>query len=317
VDHTKPVTKTAEDVSSNVEEESLPASLPAGIMDIDSKDKENPQICGEYAQDMYAYLRQLERGLVIRKNFLQGCAINGKMRAVLVDWLVEVHGQFKLLQETLYMSVFILDCYLQVDGLWLKRNQLQLVGVTSMFIASKVEEMYAPEINDFVYITDRSYSAEEIRAMELKILHAINFKINRPLPLHFLRRNSKAGDVDVLQHGLAKYFMELTLPEYEIAHQPPSLVAAACLFLSLRLLEPSATLASVWTPVLEAYSTYSRQDLMGLVFKVSEMVVKVDQSKLQAVRTKYKSKKFLKVAELEELCGQVVTKLAAKDIDGL
>ena len=103
---------------------------------------------------MYAYLRTIEEGLVIKKDFLKGCSVNGKMRGVLIDWLVEVHTQFKLLQETLYMTVYIIDKYLQVvsrlsdlpfkfhnsqvEGLTIRRNKLQLVGVSAMFIASKV-----------------------------------------------------------------------------------------------------------------------------------------------------------------------------------
>merc|ERR1712061_78113 len=128
--------------------------------------------------------------------------INGKMRGVLIDWLIEVHSQFKLLQETLYMTIYIIDKFLQVEGFTVRRNKLQLVGVSAMFIASKVEEMYAPEINDFVYITDNAYTAEEIRAIELRILNTLGFNFSRPLPLHFLRRISKAGDVDVLQHTI-------------------------------------------------------------------------------------------------------------------
>ena len=104
-----------------------------------------------------------------------------------------------------------------------------------MFIASKYEEMYAPEIGDFVYITDRAYTESQIREMELKILTAMRFELGRPLPLHFLRRNSKAGNVDALTHTLAKYTMELTLVDYKMAHIKPSMIAAAALALSLRV----------------------------------------------------------------------------------
>merc|ERR1712168_403344 len=78
------------------------------VLDIDAQDSENPQLCAEYAPAMYAYLRTVEEGLVIKKDFLKGCSVNGKMRGVLIDWLVEVHTQFKLLQETLYMTVYII-----------------------------------------------------------------------------------------------------------------------------------------------------------------------------------------------------------------
>merc|ERR1712055_247352 len=253
-------------------------TIPDGVSNIDEQDSENPQLCAEYAPAMYAYLRTVEQGLVIKKDFLKGSSINGKMRGVLVDWLIEVHTQFKLLQETLYMTIYIIDKYLQAEGLTIRRNKLQLVGVTAMFIASKVEEMYAPEINDFVYITDNAYSSAEIRQMELKLLNTLSFNFSRPLPLHFLRRNSKAGDVDVLQHTVAKYLVELTLLEYDMAHYPPSAVAAAALFLSLRLLEPDSTLSSVWTVTLQHYSTYTGRDLLPIVTKLAQALVRAKRT---------------------------------------
>jgi len=287
--------------------------LPEGVPDIDLKDQDNPQLCAEYASSLYAYLRNVEKGLVIQKDFLKGCSVNGKMRAVLIDWLIEVHSQFKLLQETLFMAVYLIDKYLQVDGLLIRRNKLQLVGVTAMFIASKVEEMYAPEINDFVYITDQAYTAAEIRQMELRMLRAIDFNFSRPLALHFLRRNSKAGDVDVMQHTVAKYLLEMALVEYDLAHYPPSMMAAAALLLSLVISETDSTLSSAWIPTLQYYSTYKHTQLLPIVTKLAQIVLVTKESQLQAVHTKYMGRKFFKVGEYSELRGNKVQKLARKD----
>ena len=85
------------------------------------------------------------------------------------------------------------------------RNKLQLVGVAAMLVAAKYEEIYAPEVKDFVYITDRAYTEKEILKMEIKILSVLQFDLGRPLPLHFLRRASKAGGVEAITHTLAKY----------------------------------------------------------------------------------------------------------------
>ena len=120
------------------------------------------------------------------------------------DWLVGVHLQFHLLQETLYTTVAILDRFLQVEVGSITRNKLQLVGVAAMLGASKDEEIYAPEVKDFVYITDRAYSEKDILRMEIRILATLNFDLGRPLPLHFLRRASKAGGVEAATHTLAK-----------------------------------------------------------------------------------------------------------------
>ena len=192
-----------------------------------------------------------------------------------------------------------------------------MVGVSAMFIASKIEEMYAPEINDFVYITDNAYTAADIRQMELRMLSSLGFNFSRPLPLHFLRRNSKAGDVDVLQHTVAKYLIEISLLEYDMAHIPPSLMAAGALFLSLRLLEPNTTLATTWTPTLTHYSSYSTKEILPVVCKLAQVLTRRDDTKLQAVHTKYENKKFMKVANMTDLQGEIVVRLAKKQLSGL
>lgn len=59
--------------------------------------------------------------------------INPKMRSILIDWLIKVHKKFKLLPETLYLTVNIIDRYLSLEVV--SRKILQLIGVTAMHIA--------------------------------------------------------------------------------------------------------------------------------------------------------------------------------------
>ena len=175
------------------------------VEDVDADDAGNPELVVEYVNDIYAYLRQLERAQCVKADYLAGqTEVRPKMRAVLVDWLVGVHLQFHLLQETLYTTVAILDRFLQVEVDSVSRNKLQLVGVSAMLVAAKYEEIYAPEVKDFVYITDRAYTEKEIMKMEIRILATLKFDLGRPLPLHFLRRASKVGGVDTATHTLAK-----------------------------------------------------------------------------------------------------------------
>merc|ERR1712133_309796 len=285
--------------------------LPPGVKDIDEDDGDNPQLCSEYAFDTYVYLKQLETRAFIPSNYLSGCPANDKMRAVLIDWLVEVQIQFKLLQETLFLTVDTIDRYLNIDGKNVHRSRLQLVGVAAMFLVSKIEEVYAPAVSDFVYITDNAYTDVEIRQMELRIIRALNFDLCQPIALNFLRRYSKAGEVDVLQHSLAKYALEICLHDIDMVSIAGSLQAAAALCMSLLLLDKSTSLDTAWTPTLQYYSGYSAQAVLEILPKIASNVLKVkSNSKLQAVRTKYKSGKFLKVADIEELRSERLLELA-------
>jgi len=295
------------------------------VDNIDKDDVENPQLVVEYVNEIYAYLRQLETIQDIREDYLNkstGTTILPKMRTVLVDWLIQVHSQFNLLQETLYLTVAILDRFLQDSACKIERKQLQLVGVAAMFIASKYEEMYAPEIGDFVYITDRAYTEPQIREMEMKILSTLRFDLGRPLPLHFLRRNSKAGNVDALTHTLAKYAMELTLVDYKMAHIKPSVIAAAALALSLKVLEdrnrmeeekPKA-ISEMWNSTLVHYTTYTFDMISDTVEKLAGLMLttsKADaKSKNMAVRKKYEDKKLSKIALFAELTGPSMEAMA-------
>lgn len=118
--------------------------------------------------------------------------INDKMRAMLNDWLIEVHLKFKLVPETLFLTVNLIDRFLA--RYQVHRQKLQLVGVTCMLIASKYEEIYAPEVKDFVYITDKAYDKEEILQMEREILMTLEFDISGPSPFRFLERFVKFVD---------------------------------------------------------------------------------------------------------------------------
>merc|ERR1711942_337401 len=301
-----------QDVPMEIEQDEVVCRIPEGVKDIDAEDSSNPQLCTEYALEIYAYLKQLEKRGSVRSDFLSGCPTSDKMRSVLVDWLVEVQIQFKLLQETLFLTVDTIDRFMALEGRSIPRAKLQLVGVSAMFLISKIEEVYAPAISDFVYITDHAYTDMDIRQMELRIIRALNFDLCQPISLDFLRRYSKAGEVDVLQHSLAKYTLEVCLLDFSLVNVSGSLLSSAALCLSLLILGKSASLDTVWSPPLEYYSGYSAEEVMAVIPRMASNVYKMNRNnKLQAVRTKYRSGKFLKVADIEELKSEKLVELAA------
>lgn len=95
--------------------------------------------------------------------------IQPRMRAILFDWLIEVCDVYKLHRETYYLAVDYIDRYLSGPRKVLK-SQLQLIGITCLFIAAKIEEIYPPKISEFAYVTDTACTDEEILGQEIIIL---------------------------------------------------------------------------------------------------------------------------------------------------
>uniref|UniRef100_A0A8C9STX7 Cyclin B2 n=1 Tax=Scleropages formosus TaxID=113540 RepID=A0A8C9STX7_SCLFO len=269
------------------------------IEDIDEGDADVPQLCSEYVKDIYVYLRHLEAQQSIRPRYMQGYEINERMRALLVDWLIQVHSRFHLLQETLYMTVALLDRFLQVQPV--SQRKLQLVGVTAMLIASKYEEMYTPEVGDFCYITDNAFTKAQIREMETLMLRDLNFQLGRPLPLHFLRRASKAGNANAEKHTLAKYLMELTLVDYNMVHYNPSEIAAAALF---------CVACQTW--LSQYYCYYDEDHLRPVMQQMAKNVIIVNEglTKNLAVKNKYASSRLMKISLLPQLKSTLIKDMA-------
>ena len=91
------------------------------------------------------------------------------MRAVLINWIVNVHLKYQLAQETLFLTVNLIDGYLEKESV--EKSRLQLLGITALWIAAKYEEVYqVPKMSNLVYITDSVYTKEDILDMEHKIL---------------------------------------------------------------------------------------------------------------------------------------------------
>jgi cyclin B len=89
--------------------------------------------------------------------------ITEPMRSILVDWIIEVHYKFKLVPETLHLAIQIVDRFMATTDEVVVRRVLQCVGVTSLFIACKYEEMFVPEIRDLTYICDGAYTESQVR----------------------------------------------------------------------------------------------------------------------------------------------------------
>uniref|UniRef100_A0A8C7S022 Cyclin B3 n=1 Tax=Oncorhynchus mykiss TaxID=8022 RepID=A0A8C7S022_ONCMY len=257
--------------------------------DIDSQHQEDPTLTAQYAKEIFDYLKAREEKFILSDYMSIQPSLNSGMRAILVDWLVEVQENFELNHETLYLAVKVTDHFLSVAPV--NRENLQLIGSTALLIASKFEERCPPCVDDFLYVCDDAYKREEVIAMETSILQALEFDINIPVPYRFLRRYAKCVSASMETLTLARYVCELSLQEMDLVPERGSLLASACLLLALVTKELGG-----WSPILVFHSGYEVSELVPVVRRLHSMLTSPPDDKLLAVRSKYSHKVFFEVA---------------------
>ncbi|KAG7022483.1 Cyclin-A3-4, partial [Cucurbita argyrosperma subsp. argyrosperma] len=289
------------------------------------------------ASSIYNHLRSLEMELhmkVLPNNIVK--AQNGDsilsftyMREILVDWLVEVAEEYKLVSDTLYLTISHMDIYLSSQAV--DKSKLQLLGVCCMLLASKYEEINPPNVEDFCYITDNTYTKEQVLSMEREVRKFLSCE-GAPTIKNFLRQecsstilylvpkniyfffslyavnslllsyriftqvsleNWKAPDLQF--EFLSCYLAELSLLDHRFAQFLPSMVAASAIFLSRFTIQPDK---HPWCLALQHYSGYRPSELKECILAIHRLQLNRKGSSLQAIRTKYKQHKFKCVAEL-------------------
>lgn len=211
-----------------------------------------------YLSDIESYLNELERETELRAlpNYMDyQTDIDSDKRAILINWLVDVSDEYELETETLFICINIIDRFL--SKMSVPTSNFQLLGVAAMFIATKYEEIYPPELSKFVEVTDEAFSGQQIRQMEQEILKALNFRISLPTITFFLRRIFAFNKFTKKVYHLAEYLCYLSL----LADQPfleyyPSEIALAAVILAAHQLDAAASIS----PDLQGAYDRSNQD---------------------------------------------------------
>ncbi|KAL8252095.1 hypothetical protein R6Q59_035788 [Mikania micrantha] len=262
----------------------------------------DPQMCEAYVSDIYEYLHNMEMEVKRRPmvDYIEKVQkdVSVNMRGVLVDWLVEVAEEYRLLPDTLYLTISYIDRFLSANVL--NRQRLQLLGVSSMLIASKYEEISPPHTEDFCYITDNTFTKQEVVKMEADVLKTLKFEMGNPTVRTFLRRFTRIVQEDYdtpnLQLEFLSYYLaELSLLDYICIKFLPSMVAASVTFLSRFILEP---MSHPWNFALEKLSGYKPSDLKECVQILNDLHSSKRAGNLVAIREKYNQHKFKCVSGL-------------------
>ena len=261
--------------------------------------KYNAVIPHEYLRDIWEALMSEEISNTVNYALImEQKDINENMRAILVDWIVDVHGKFNLKQETLFITVNILDRYLSSKQVL--RSKLQLVGVAALMIACKYEEILCPDLRDFVYVTDKTYSKQEIIAAEKEILDTLEFNITVPTPLRFFEIIALNFNFNEIEFAYGKYLLEIFLIDVKMNKYPSSLIALSTAYLIMKINNYSnyQDLYSLFNKDV-AIQCYSNSKTLKECAKNLHFLSQHAQefTKLQAVYTKFCQKEHHRVAQ--------------------
>jgi cyclin B len=250
------------------------------------------------AQSVPQFFASIENQLVQMRQLSQPCPnymsrqadINEKMRAILVDWLVDVSVKYKLRPQTLFVAVDVVDRYLSVA--LIKRNHLQLVGISSLMLVAKYEEIYPPGIKEYVTICDNAYTREQILDCESQILNALEFNLVRPTSLEFLSLFQERLGLQESHFVFARYLLENCLLDYQaLAHNKLAL-AAASVFLINRIYR-----LEMQSFHFEQVFQLSFQEIKETAKTVYNVMQRVEKEQLSALKRKFSSKHFFEVSK--------------------
>ncbi|KAK0260827.1 B-type cyclin [Friedmanniomyces endolithicus] len=239
----------------------------------------------EYGEEIFGYMRELENRMSPNPRYMdQQTEIQWSMRAVLMDWVVQVHQRFNLLPETLFLTVNYIDRFLSCKIVSL--GKLQLVGATAIFVAAKYEEVQCPTIGEIIYMVDGGYNGDELLKAERFMLSMLQFELGWPGPMSFLRRISKADDYDLETRTLGKYFLEVTVMDERFVGCTPSFLAAGAHCMARLMLRKGD-----WSQAHVFYSNYTYAQLKQLLAAILECCEE-PQRHHAAVFEKYMDKRY-------------------------
>ncbi|CAN6810135.1 unnamed protein product [Brassica oleracea] len=251
------------------------------ILDIDESDRDNHLAAVEYVDDMYSFYKEVEKESQPKMYMHIQTDVNEKMRAILVDWLLEVHIKFELNLETMYLTVNIIDRFLSLKAV--PKRELQLLGISALLIASKYEEIWPPQVNDLVYVTDNAYNNKQILVMEKTILGNLEWYLTVPTQYVFLVRFIKASMSDPEMENMVHFLAELGMMHYDTLKFCPSMLAASAVYTARCALKKSPA----WTETLTFHTGYSESEIMECSKLLALHHSRCGESRLRAVYKKY------------------------------
>ena len=261
----------------------------------------NIQIPKEYINIIYYnLLKEEEKGINPMPDYTymsRQKEINDKMKSILVDWIIDVHFKFGFTDETLFMTISIIDRYLSICQI--TRTNFQLLGITALMIACKHEEIDLPKIDDFIYITDNAYVKNEVIKMEEDVLYKLNFSFLYPSPIKFFEYLSLHFGFSKKHHMMGKYLMESFLLDVKNVKYKPSIISCACAYIVMKFFKMANYHDSYnkkFYNLDETVERYSEHNIKECAKDICLLVDNINKTNYQACLKKYSKPEQEKVS---------------------
>ena len=269
-----------------------------------TKIENNVQIPKEYINTIYYNLLNEENiGISpqAKYNYMNDQSeINERMRGILIDWLIEVHFKFGFTDETLYMTVSIIDRYLSNNHI--TKKNLQLLGITSLLISCKHEEIDVPKITDFTYITNNAYDKNEVIRMENDILKFLKFNLLCPSPIKFFEYLSLHFNFNKKMQMMGKYLMESFLLDIKNIKHKASIIACASCYIVMKFFKIKNYKESYdkkfYSLVTDENSKYNENDIKDCAKDICILIDSIHKNKFFGCQKKFSDEKHERVSLL-------------------
>ena len=261
------------------------------IEDLETKIKKEK----EYIDEIYINLIHEENinKYPINPNYLEHQPeINNRMRIILIDWIVEIHYKLRLKEETFYTTIYIIDAYLSQKII--KKNNFQLLGITSLLIASKLNEMNIEKIQNYSFFAGNAYNKEEIINMELDISKTLDYNFLITTPIHLFQIIGIKFDLkeDEYNYKFGEFLIQSFLMSSKSFKYKYSIISYSSLYLLMKLFKLKNSLVEFFNWINE-FSVNGYEIIKKCSNDICQVISEIINSNIRSTIKKYSCEKFI------------------------
>lgn len=250
----------------------------------------NPQLVAPVQAHIFEYLKSRLSLYYVDKDYMdKQTDVNVRMRAILIDWMIDVNLKFKLLPQTLFMTVNIMDRYLSVKKV--SRNELQLLGVCALMIVGKYEEIYPPVMKDYIAVCDGAYKREDLLRMEADIIATLQFNLTQPSSFYFLQLLQQKLVLEAKPLIFVQYILESALLSMESLKYDNLTLVAGAVFLVNKIFKRGR-----WTHDYTSACGVNEQEAKNCAKELYCLINQVEQMGLTAIKRKFSTPVYYEVS---------------------